>query len=177
MWTRTAAVVSVSSLLLVCGCEQRLITGTQARPSLPGATPLVPSPGPATVANWTGNATVISVTRGSATACGWGTTVGETRLNVEWSISAKVDGISLDEDLRNWPTDDILYSGHLTGQEFAASYRSASDYASYVCPFREASVSGRFTTDSTFEAEETLIWGAPGTETTVRRMWMGQRVH
>jgi hypothetical protein len=95
---------------------------------------------------------------------------------VTWRISVTADAISLDEDLRNWPTDDIPFAGHLAGAQFAATYTSASDYAQYVCQFREAQISGSFTSDSTFDAIETLIWGTPTTQTTVKRCWTGSRL-
>ena len=118
---------------------------------------------------------MISVTRGSAAACGWGTSAGDTRTQVAWRITVKGDAISLDEDMRNWPTDDVPYSGHLAGRQFSATYKSGSDYASYVCQFREAEISGTFTRDSTFEADETLYWGIPGSDTSVKRHWSGSR--
>jgi hypothetical protein len=86
------------------------------------------------------------------------------------------DAISLDEDTPNWPTDDLPYLGHLTGAQFTATSKSGSDYASFVCQFREAAISGSFTSDSTFQAEETLIWGSPGSETSVKRHWNGSRL-
>ncbi|MGH7627213.1 MAG: hypothetical protein ACREOJ_18085 [Gemmatimonadaceae bacterium] len=118
----------------------------------------------------------MSVAPGSAPACGWGTSPGETRSDVGWRITVTADSISMDEDMRNWPTDDIPYVGHLDGAQFAATYKSASNYADYVCQFREAALTGRFTSDSTFDAVETLIWGRPGAETTVTRHWNGLRL-
>ena len=61
--------------------------------------------------------------------------------------------------MSNWPTDDLPYSGNLSGAGFIASYASPSSYADYVCQFREAAITGTFTSDSTFEAVETLVYG------------------
>jgi hypothetical protein len=98
------------------------------------------------------------------------------RNGVEWLITVTPDGISLDEDMRNSPTDDLPYLGHLAGAQFSATYTAAADYADYVCQFREATISGSFTSDSTFEAVETLVWGRPEVETTVHRRWTGSRL-
>jgi hypothetical protein len=95
---------------------------------------------------------------------------------VDWRIAVTADTILLDEDVRNWPTDDIPYTGHLDGGQFTTSYKSGSDYDSYVCQFRESTLTGRFTSDSTFDAVETLVWGRPGFETTVVRHWNGSRL-
>jgi hypothetical protein len=98
------------------------------------------------------------------------------RLGVGWRITTAGDSISLDEDMRNWATDDNLFLGHLDGTQFAASMSGDSDYANSVCEFREGSLTGHFTSDSTFEAVETLVWGSPATETTVIRRWKGSRL-
>jgi hypothetical protein len=177
MQTRNVAFAVLSSVLIVGGCGQRSVTdaapaGSPVTPVTPGMPPAQPAYTP----NWTGNATVVSATRGSVAACGWGTSVGETRSGVEWRITMTTDGISLDEDMRNFPTDDLPYSGHLAGAQFTATYTSASNYADFVCQFREATISGSFTSDSTFDAVETLVWGRPGMETTVKRHWNGLRL-
>jgi hypothetical protein len=78
--------------------------------------------------------------------------------------------------MRNWPSDDLPYSGNLSGAGFLAGYNGPSNYADYVCQFRGASITGSFTSDSTFEAVETLVWGRPGSETTVQRHWNGSRL-
>jgi hypothetical protein len=143
--------------------------------SSPGASGPLPTQSLATP-NWTGDAVVVSATLGSAQACGWGTSPGEVRNGVEWLITDTPNGISLDEDLRNSPTDDVPNSGHLAGTQFSATYTAGADYADYVCQFREATISGSFTSDSTFEAVETLVWGRPEVETTVHRRWTGSRL-
>jgi len=74
-----------------------------------------------------------------------------------------------------WGTS-LPYTGHLVGAQFTATYSSASNYADFVCQFREANISGTFTSDSTFEATETLTWETPATETTVHRHWTGSRL-
>jgi hypothetical protein len=78
--------------------------------------------------------------------------------------------------MKNWPSDDLPYSGNLSGAGFLAGYNGPSNYADYVCQFRGASITGSFTSDSTFEAVETLVWGRPGSETTVQRHWNGSRL-
>jgi|GEM_PF-2759934 hypothetical protein len=178
MRKRNVTLVVLSSLFVVCGCQQAGDTGAG-----PGTSPVEPTP-PQTqpvnagqnIANWRADATVVSVAPGATPACGWGTSPGEARGGVDWRITLTADAISLDEDMRNWPTDDIPYSGHLDGAQFAASYASASNYADFVCQFREATFTGRFTSDSTFDAVETLVWGRPGTQTTVIRRWSGSRL-
>lgn len=147
-------------------------TGTPAVQSTPHTIQQMPGNTP----NWVANATVASVTPGLAPPCGWGTSSGETRSGVEWKLTVTGDAISLDEDLSNWPTDDLPYSGHLDGTQFTASYSNGSDYAKYVCQFREATLTGSFTSDSTFDATETLVWGTPATQTTVVRHWNGSKL-
>jgi hypothetical protein len=178
MRTRTITFVVLSSFFIVSGCEQSSVTGG-APAAPPAQLPVTPGPlpaQPAYIPNWKADATVTSANHGSATACGWGTSVGETRNAVQWRITVTADAISLDEDTPNWPTDDVPYSGHFAGTQFTATYKSGSDYANFVCQFREATISGSFTSDSTFEAEETLVWGTPGAETSVKRRWIGSRL-
>lgn len=144
-------------------------------PQTPAATP--PAPVPYPVVNWLADATVVAVTRGDGGPCGWGTSPGETRKDVYWRIDMRGDAIELDEDLPNWPTDDILYKGTLKGTHFTATYSQGDDYLLYVCRFRGATITGDFSSDfSTFEAEETLGWGTPDDGTTVRRHWTGRFV-
>ena len=172
--TQTVTLVALSLCFLLGGCDQRAATGRAT------AEPVTESPvtpvQPVSTPNWKADATVISVSSGSVAACGWGTSPGDTRNAVEWRISVTSDAISLDEDMRNWPTDDVPYAGHLAGAQFSATYTSASNYASFVCQFREAKISGTFTSDSTFDAEETLFWGPPTAETSVKRRWHGSRL-
>jgi hypothetical protein len=176
MRNRNIQLVVLSSLFIVSGC-----TGPGDASTGPG-TPqafgahAAPAPPPQSIPNWKANVTVVSVARGSTAPCGSGTSVGETESPVGWRITTTADSISLDEDTHSWPSDDIPYSGQLDGTKFAASYTSDSDYANYVCEFREGSLTGQFTSDSTFDAVETLIWGKPGTETTVTRRWHGSRL-
>jgi hypothetical protein len=119
----------------------------------------------------------VAANYGSGGPCGWGTSVGQTRAGVEWNINISGNSISLDEDMPNWPTDDIPYSGTLSGTQFNATYSSGSDYLRWVCQFREATLTGTFNADfSTFEAMETLAWGTPETGTTVQRRWSGHLV-
>lgn len=170
-------------VLVMCGCNDLTDTGTSvgttgATPDgTPAATPTYPTQfAPGGTPNWTADATVVSVTSTGGHACGWGTTPGAQRSGVDWEVTVTGDTVALDEDTRNWPTDDIPYTGHLDGAQFVTSYKSASDYAKYICQFREATLSGQFTTDSTFVAGETLIWGTPGSQTTVVRHWTGSKL-
>jgi hypothetical protein len=127
------------------------------------------------LANWIADATVLSATN-SGHACGWGTSSGDTRAGVGWRITIGENTVSLDEDMNNYPTDDIPYSGSLTGAQFTAAYSSGGDYLKYVCQFKGGTLSGTFSTDSSsFEALETLVWGPPGQETTVQRRWTASR--
>ena len=109
--------------------------------------------------------------------CGWGTTVGEDRKGVLWRVTLDELTILLDEDMSNWPTDHLSFSGTLNGLDFTADYYQGDDYARWVCQFREAHLTGRFSHDfSTFEAMETLVWGVPDRETVVRRRWVASRM-
>jgi hypothetical protein len=115
---------------------------------------------------------VLSSTGGHA--CGWGTTAGETRALDGWRIVISGTSVSLDEDMSNWPTDDVPYTGTLTGQTFTAHYDQGADYLNYVCQFKGGTLTGTFNADfTTFDAREVLVWGAPGQETTVERHWTG----
>jgi hypothetical protein len=128
------------------------------------------------VANWTGDATVLAVDVGAATACGWGTAPGDVRKGVDWQITIAGESVSADEDMRNWPTDDVPYTGTLSGRTFTATYSNGPDYLKYVCQLRGGTLTGTFDPEfSTFEAAETLTWGPPGSETTVHRRWVGSR--
>jgi hypothetical protein len=161
--------------LFILGCDDQSLR--TVAPTAPMSFRTTSSPIPPNGANWKAIATVVSVTAGNAHACGWGTSVGDTRAGVWWRVIISTPDVSMDEDMPNWPTDDVPYSGHLDGVAFTAGYRSGPDYANYVCQFREASLSGRFSDDfSTFDAVETLVWGQPGAETTVQRHWVGSRL-
>ena len=126
------------------------------------------------LANWRGDALVLS--RTGSGGCGWGTTAGEQRSGVLWRVAITDGSILLDQDMSNWPTDHIPFSGSLSGEQFTARYSQGADYARWVCQFREAHLSGRFSPDfSSFEALETLVWGVPGNETVVERRWVASR--
>jgi hypothetical protein len=112
---------------------------------------------------------------GPGAACGWGTRVGDTRTDVEWNISIETSAISLDEDMPNWPTDDVPYSGMLRGRQFDGSYFMGDDYLRWACQFKGGTLKGEFSMDfSTFDAIETLTWGPPERETIVTRRWVGR---
>jgi hypothetical protein len=163
-----AITVTLSCVLLSVACSN---SATEPRVnSRPFGTPTSASYGSPNGANWTADAIVVSAT---GAACGWGTAPGETRSGVYWKISATADLVTLDEDMRNWPTDDVPYSGSLSGKQFAATY---TQDGSGVCAFRGGDLSGRFTEDGLhFEAIEHLQWGSPGYEVRVERRWTGTR--
>jgi hypothetical protein len=149
---------------------------------MPTAPSPVPAPSPipsaprSSLANWRGDATVLSVT-GAGRACGWGTTAGETRRDVEWRITIHGSSILLEEDMPNWPSDHNPFSGTLNGRQFTAVYDTGPDYLKWVCQFKGGTLSGTFSEDFTsFEAHEALIWGPPGNETVVQRRWNGSRL-
>jgi hypothetical protein len=152
-------------------------------PGITAPTPLITTPStpvanppPRPVANWIGEATVTAVQRGFGGPCGWGTTLGETRSGVEWNIQMTGSSITLDQDLPNWPTDDLPYAGSMRETHFAASYYQGDDYLRWACQFRAATIKGDFSADfSTFQAVETLGWGTPESGTTVERRWVGRR--
>ena len=153
-------------------------------PAAPSPTPVptassAPAPTPTSrpVPNWTGDATVTAVRRGSGGPCGWGTALGETRSGVEWNIQMTGSSITLDQDLPNWPSDDLPYSGTVRGSHFEGTYYQGDDYLRWVCQFRGATITGDFDADfSTFQAVETLGWGTPETGTSVERRWVARRV-
>ena len=165
------AVVALSVTLgAACGRS-----GSTVAPTLPIKPPTILPVPPSSVANWRADATVLA-TSGSG-GCGWGRTVGETRTAVDWRITIDGAAITADEDMRNWPTDDVAFSGTLNGQRFTATNPSDPNYLKYVCQFRGGTLEGIFNADFTsFDATETLVWGPPGAETTVQRHWVGSRL-
>ena len=159
--------------LLLCGCSGAPLPGQPTATPRPAA-PTPASPAPINGANWIGEAIVVS-SAGSA-ACGWGTTAGDTRSDVLWRIGINGDSLMLDEDMRNWPTDDIPFFGTLNGTRFSAAY---TEQPSGVCMFRGGTLSGSFSDDGrTFDATETLEWGAASGQpaATVQRRWTGRRL-
>jgi len=96
---------------------------------------------------------------------------------VSWSISIDGGSIELDEDIVNWPTDDVPYSGTLSGTHFEASYSAGGDYLQSACQWKGGTLTGNFNSDSSrFEATEILVWGPPENETTVQARWTGRVV-
>ena len=129
-----------------------------------------PSPYRVIVANWRGDATIVSVS-GNA-GCGWGLTVGETRQGVAWYVATDRASFVMYEDVPNYPTDGLAYTGPLTGAQFDAM---STDGGGGVCRFRGSTIHGTFSADfTTFEADETLVWGPPSNETRVQRHWLTQ---
>ena len=168
-WTMFAVLISVCG---ACGGSSPAVPAPTAVPTAP-TTPATPTPRP--VANWNGDATVTAVRRGSGGPCGWGTTLGETRSGVEWNVQMTGSSITLDQDLPNWPTDDLPYSGSVRGTHFEATYYQGDDYLRWVCQFRAATITGDFDAGfSTFQAVETLGWGTPDNGTSVERRWLAR---
>jgi hypothetical protein len=60
--------------------------------------------------------------------------------------------------------------------DLTKSNSQGDDYLKWVCQFKGGTLTGRFSADfSMFEADETLIWGPPVSETTVYRRWVVSR--
>ena len=151
-------------LLMLAACDSDSLT-TVAGPRDESSSP--PSGTTVVGANWTGDAIVTTAT-GSA-GCGWGRTVGETRSEVLWRVVISGNSVTLDEDMANWPTDHIAYSGTLNGTQFAAQYTQTP---AGVCQFAGGTLSGTFADDfSTFTADESVRWGEGTTQTIVQRRW------
>lgn len=171
---RSTTLVVLITVCGACGGASPAVPAPTPVPTASSAPPSIPTPKP--VANWTGDATVTAVRRGSGGPCGWGTSPGETRNGVEWNVEITGSSITLDQDLPNWPTDDLPYSGNVRGTHFEATYYQGDDYLRWVCQFRGATITGDFDRDfSTFQAIETLGWGPPETGTSVERHWVGRR--
>ena len=155
--------------MLASGCSET----SSYNPVSPQVTAPVNTYG-AALANWTGNAAVTR--RSGSGGCGWGLLPGEQRNGVLWRVAITADTVVLEEDMENYPTNHIEFSGRLSGSTFAASFFQGADYASYVCQFREASLTGTFSPDfSSFEGVEQLVWGTPNQETRVERRWIARR--
>ena len=100
---------------------------------------------------------------------------GERRNGVLWRVTITADTVVLEEDMEDYP-NHIEFSGRLSGSTFTASFFQGADYASYVCQFREASLTGAFSADfSSFEGVEQLVWGTPNQETRVECRWIARR--
>lgn len=163
--------ITLGVVLLLSACTNvRSPTQTTTAPT-PTPTSTAPRPSTSTpTANWVADATVVS---GTGLGCGWGLTAGATRTGVLWNITRTNDSVMLDEDIPNWPTDDIPYSGSVSGTRFVATYTQTPEG---VCAFRGGTLSGSFSDDGlTFEALETLAWGPSEHQVTVQRHWTGRR--
>jgi hypothetical protein len=144
------------------------VTPAQTLTSATTAPPATPPNG----ANWIADATVTSVT--GTGGCGWGITAGDARTGVWWRITQNGGSITLDEDMPNWPTDDVPFSGSLSGTQFAAA---DVESGGGICQFRGEQLVGTFSADGqTFDASETLSWGSPTASVTVQRHWAGRRL-
>ena len=162
--------ITLGVALILSACtDVRSPTQTATAPT-PAPTSTAPKPPPSIpTANFVADAVVVAGTGG----CGWGISAGETRTGVLWRITQTDESVTLDEDMPNWPTDDIPYSGSVSGRSFVATY---AQLPTGVCAFREGTLSGTFSDDGlTFEASETLQWGASDHVVTVQRRWTGRR--
>ena len=167
----TARAWSVACALIVGGCDGN--APSYRSPTAPPAS-IPPPVSQSPHANYVGDAIVVSSI--GTGGCGWGTRAGESRAGVGWRITWADGSISLDEDMSNYPTDHLPFTGSLDGHSFSARYSQGADYYRWECQFREASLTGSFSADfGTFGAEETLIWGTPDHQTVVVRHWQGRR--
>jgi hypothetical protein len=165
----------VACVLSFAACEpsatQTSTTPTPINTSTRESPPLVRPP-----VNWIGDR-VFAVVNGPGARCGWSGEVGDSRTDVSWSISIDGGSIKLDEDVVNWPTDDVPYAGTLSGTHFEASYSAGADYLQSACQWKGGTLTGNFNSDSSrFEATEMLVWGPPENETTVQARWTGRVV-
>ena len=153
--------------LVACGSDSLSIAGPNDGASL-ATNPSTPTSGSTVLnANWIGDATVVAVS--DSGGCGWGRTMGETRDGVLWRVIISGLTVSLEEDMANWPTDHIPFSGTLDGQQFTAQY---TQQPAGRCLFAGGTLSGTFSDDfSTFTANEVLHWGEGTSQTTVQRQW------
>jgi hypothetical protein len=168
--------VLLSLVLLSTACGDGYQTPTTPTSPAPAPSPVISVPTvpsrPAT--NWKADATVTNAVYGDGGPCGWGTRAGEARQGVEWTVTIDGGSIRMDEDKPNWPTDDVPYSGVLTGNELSVRYDSGPGYLTSPCKWRGATLSGRFNEDrSVFEATELVFWGTIEGGTTVTRRWSG----
>ncbi len=161
--------LTLTAVLLLSACSEvrspTQATTTPTQTTTP-TTPTTTQNG----ANWVADATVLSST---GLGCGWGTAAGDTRSGVLWRITQTANSVTLDEDMPNYPTDDIPYAGSLSGTNFTAAYVQAQDG---VCHFRGGDLSGSFSEDGLhFDALETLVWGSTDQQVRVQRHWTGRR--
>jgi len=154
-------------LVLCWACSNgRMPTSASSPPS----TSVVPAPPISTNgANWIAEAAVLT---SNGIGCGWGTNVGDVGTKM-WLITQNGASITLDEDMQNWPTDDVPFRGLVTDKHFAAQDVEAGGG---VCAFRGGELDGTFSDDGlTFDALETLRWGSSEHFVTVQRRWRGRK--
>jgi hypothetical protein len=158
--------------LLLCGIVTSACEGgvtTPARPDPPN--PPIPVTVSPLTNRWTGHYTVLSAI-GSG-GCGGGRTPGE-QGELTWLVTYNGSEVQLDENVANYPTDDLDFRAPLIGpnRAFSATYSMGSNYAGYICQFKEATLVGTFNDELTvMEGTETLVWGLPDNETRVVRTW------
>jgi hypothetical protein len=92
------------------------------------------------------------------------------RSGVYWDVKLSGAEIALNEDMRNWPTDNTDYTGTVAGRRFVATHRGATDGP--LCSVREGRLEGEFSRDgNSFQARETLIFRSPTSEGRLERSW------
>jgi hypothetical protein len=161
-------------MLSFAACEQSTTTTSQIAPTpITTSTPPLQSVPPPL--NWLADRVFVGVS--NPAGCPNGARVGDSRNDVGWSI--KIDGgaIKLDEDVGNWPNDDVPYSGTLSGTQFEASYSVRADSLQTACQWGGGTLTGEFNSDFTrFAATETLVWGPSESEVMVQARWTGRAV-
>ncbi len=165
---RDSCIAVLFCALVLVGCDSRAVV--PAGPSTPVQVSNAAPPAGSTT-SWVATRTVQSVT-GSG-PCVSGNKEGDTATGILWAIDINGKTIVLDENMRNWPTDDVLYTGTLDGLQFSAAN---PEQPGGVCQFRGSTLTGNFNADfSTFQATETVTLEAQGTEMTVQSHWTGTR--
>ena len=128
-------------VLLLAGCNGG--SELSSSPVLPNAPSPLPSLAPSDLANWRADARVVAET-GPGHACGGGASPGQTWTGVDWRVTITGDSILLEEDMRNWPTDHIPFSGTLSGRQFSATYTNGDNYVQFYCQFKGGTLTGTF---------------------------------
>ena len=153
--------------VLTCACGGSVTAPAPRDPQTPATPVALP-----VASRWAGHYTVLSSV-GSG-GCGAGR-VPDEQGDVGWLVTYDGSEILLDENIANYPTDDVLFKGAFSesSRDVSASYSQGPMYADSVCQFREATLVGVFNQDVTrMEGTETLVWGEPGNETLVVRKWL-----
>jgi len=124
--------------------------------------------------NWIADATVLSFT-----GEGCGSMPTAARSGVLWRITQTGNSLTLDQDMRLWPTDDTTYTGSLTGTRFTATYVQPQQVGGVGCRFQGGELSGSLSEDGLrFDAIETNVWlsGSANVEVRLQRHWTSSRL-